>query len=253
MRVFRAESGDTETTQWFEDLKKLLPDTDSVDDASSSENLRVNRNSTVIAGAPARSDSNPAVPTAASQPSATTRLQNRGFNAARATMKLADLKHLEDTERQRFQRIAEESQRIAKWQELDDFEELSVFRVASEESDAFYRVFSRKTYDAFSELSGALARLNIPWNIPEIVLVGRTGEGKTSVLEAFLGFPLSLMEIRRPLFVHLHCKKGVTTPRLTLRKDLTAKPRISSDVVVTSNEHVRSRRQRFVFPLSLTH
>jgi hypothetical protein len=241
MRVFRADSGDEETTAWFDDLKKLLPDSDSVNEASSSENIRVNRSSSVVAGTPTRSDSNPSVPAASS---GATRLQQRGFGAARATMKLADLKHLEDTERQRFQRIADESHRIAKWQEIDDYEELSIYHVAPEESENFYRVFSRKTYDAFNELCSALSRLNIPWDVPEIVLVGRVGEGKTSVLEAFLGFPLSLMEIRRPIFVHLQNKKGVNVPRLVVRKDLTVKPRISNDIVISSNEHLQQELER---------
>ena len=65
--------------------------------------------------------------------------------------------------------------------------------------------------------------VNIPIQVPEYVLVGKQGHGKSLFLEALFGHPLSVGSAnKRPLFVNVVMNSSLPTdePKITLKRDV---------------------------------
>lgn len=114
--------------------------------------------------------------------------------------KLKELKEREDFDRKITQQIDEETKSLREWEKCDDSDELEKFEVTPEEMEKF-ECFSQEIYSAFHEFLTAATKANLSWEVPEVVLIGRKEEGKTSVVESLLGHPLP--PYSRPVIWHL--------------------------------------------------
>eukprot|EP01116_Phalansterium_solitarium_P018917 TRINITY_DN5157_c0_g1_i2.p1 TRINITY_DN5157_c0_g1~~TRINITY_DN5157_c0_g1_i2.p1 ORF type:complete len:312 (+),score=81.32 TRINITY_DN5157_c0_g1_i2:95-937(+) len=115
------------------------------------------------------------------------------------------------------------------WQNEDDTAQLSEL---SPDADVSYAPYAPSVYESYSKLTEFTRGLNTDrsWLVPEIVLVGPEGSGKTAVLEALLGFTLLSAPNRRPLCVHLVNNMDCEQARITVRRDAALE--ISNDVSV---------------------
>lgn len=89
---------------------------------------------------------------------------------------------------------------------------------------------SRSRYEAYSRLQAAAVAFGEKLPIPEIVAVGGQSDGKSSLLEALLGFRFNVKEVemgtRRPLMLQMIHDPEALEPRCRLQVSGTALPRI---------------------------
>ncbi|GMH41703.1 hypothetical protein BSKO_09613 [Bryopsis sp. KO-2023] len=80
-------------------------------------------------------------------------------------------------------------------------------------------------YEAYSRLQAAAVAFGESLPIPEIVAIGGQSDGKSSLLEAFLGFRFNVREVeigtRRPLIVQMVHDPSATEPRCRLQHEDT--------------------------------
>ena len=65
-------------------------------------------------------------------------------------------------------------------------------------------------------------RLNTHLAVPEIVVIGKRGHGKTSLIEAFFGEPIGAVGTgvtRRPVYYNFLNNSSLQVPRIILKRD----------------------------------
>ncbi|PRW39278.1 dynamin-related GTPase isoform A [Chlorella sorokiniana] len=89
--------------------------------------------------------------------------------------------------------------------------------------DLFDNSASKIRYEAYSRLQAAAVAFGETLNIPEIVAIGGQSDGKSSLLEAFLGFRFNItsseMGTRRPLIVQMVHDPSALEPRCRLQDE----------------------------------
>eukprot|EP01116_Phalansterium_solitarium_P008438 TRINITY_DN22350_c0_g1_i1.p1 TRINITY_DN22350_c0_g1~~TRINITY_DN22350_c0_g1_i1.p1 ORF type:complete len:681 (-),score=139.34 TRINITY_DN22350_c0_g1_i1:83-2125(-) len=84
-------------------------------------------------------------------------------------------------------------------------------------------------FGAFNKILGFARDLNTQLPAPEIVVIGKQGAGKSSLIEAFFGHPVSMIAqskdsgTKRPVFFSLINKPSCAHPRLVVRRDAMLK------------------------------
>lgn len=95
----------------------------------------------------------------------------------------------------------------------------------SQAQDLFDNPASRIRYEAYSRLQAAAVAFGENLPIPEIVAIGGQSDGKSSLLEAFLGFRFNItsseMGTRRPLIVQMVHDPAALEPRCRLQDEDT--------------------------------
>eukprot|EP01112_Ceratiomyxa_fruticulosa_P013149 TRINITY_DN3678_c0_g2_i2.p1 TRINITY_DN3678_c0_g2~~TRINITY_DN3678_c0_g2_i2.p1 ORF type:complete len:828 (+),score=221.76 TRINITY_DN3678_c0_g2_i2:104-2587(+) len=90
-----------------------------------------------------------------------------------------------------------------------------------------YNPFTADIWTAYHKIIGFVRELNTHIEVPEIVLVGKRGHGKTTLLEAFLGHPIlskgKYCPSQRPLNLMMVHNPNCETPRITVIKDTVIK------------------------------
>ncbi|KXZ53084.1 hypothetical protein GPECTOR_8g76 [Gonium pectorale] len=93
------------------------------------------------------------------------------------------------------------------------------------EAQIRYRAYRSeyRRYDAYSRLQAAAVAMGESLAIPEIVAIGGQSDGKSSLLEAFLGFRFNVREVemgtRRPLIVQMVHDPTAAEPRCRLQEE----------------------------------
>ncbi|GLI64442.1 hypothetical protein VaNZ11_007713 [Volvox africanus] len=93
------------------------------------------------------------------------------------------------------------------------------------EAQIRYRAYRSeyRRYDAYSRLQAAAVAMGESLAIPEIVAIGGQSDGKSSLLEAFLGFRFNVREVemgtRRPLIVQMVHDPTAQEPRCRLQEE----------------------------------
>ncbi|GBF90887.1 hypothetical protein Rsub_03742 [Raphidocelis subcapitata] len=118
--------------------------------------------------------------------------------------------------------------------------------------DPFENPTSKLRYEAFSRLQAAAVAFgescSLP--IPEIVAIGGQSDGKSSLLEAFLGFRFNVREVemgtRRPLIVQMVHDPAALQPRCRLQEEdaeefgpVIPETAIADAIVKRTAEHLR--------------
>ncbi|KFM24409.1 Dynamin-like protein C [Auxenochlorella protothecoides] len=89
--------------------------------------------------------------------------------------------------------------------------------------DLYGNATSRLRYEAYSRLQAAAVAFGESLPIPEIVAIGGQSDGKSSLLEAFLGFRFNVREVemgtRRPLIVQMVHDSTAEEPRCRLKDE----------------------------------
>ncbi|PSC67591.1 dynamin-related GTPase [Micractinium conductrix] len=95
--------------------------------------------------------------------------------------------------------------------------------MGSQAGDIFDNPASRLRYEAYSRLQAAAVAFGEQLPIPEIVAIGGQSDGKSSLLEAFLGFRFNItsseMGTRRPLIVQMVHEPTAPEPRCRLQDE----------------------------------
>jgi GTPase SAR1 family protein len=237
MRVFKGETED-DTQRWFTSLKACINN-------QGPDGLQITTSTSHIDPRPMKADkSNPALSTSgidkarASKLAKDERRKPRGIRSTQ--LKLSELRFLDDIERSKTERTAEQIASIRQWQTTPDRADLARFEVSESQVSAMFTSFGPDTYKSFFEMTQSLSALSLHQETPEIVLLGRQGSGKTSLLNALLGYSLPLDDLRRPLFIHLitNMAHPPEAPLIWIRKDYAHKPRITKDVHVSSPDQL---------------
>eukprot|EP00873_Tetraselmis_striata_P043070 jgi/Tetstr1/463334/TSEL_008257.t1 len=94
---------------------------------------------------------------------------------------------------------------------------------ANSGDDLYDNPDSRLRYEAYSRLQAAAVAFGESLPIPEIVAIGGQSDGKSSLLEAFLGFRFNVREVemgtRRPLVVQMVHDPTAASPRCRLQEE----------------------------------
>lgn len=81
-----------------------------------------------------------------------------------------------------------------------------------------------EVFGSFDQLQTFSRDLNAQMSTPEVVILGKKGQGKSSVLEALLGFPLPLLgPTKRPVHIHLLNNPAAAAPKITIKRDAVIK------------------------------
>ncbi|CAM6098893.1 unnamed protein product [Calypogeia fissa] len=118
------------------------------------------------------------------------------------------------------------------------------------ESELYNNSASRARYEAYSKLQASAVAFGESVPIPEIVAVGGQSDGKSSLLEALLGFRFNIREVemgtRRPLMLQMIHDASAPEPRCRLQEEDSDDygPAISSPAAVA--EAIRSRTESFL-------
>ena len=242
MRVFKGET-EEDTQKWYAALKSCVSNAtpDGLQITSSTSTSSLDNGS---ARAMKSDKSNPSVSTSvldkarASKLAKDERRKPRGIRSTQ--LKLTELRFLDDVERGKAERMGEQVTQIRQWQSQPDKAELARFEISAERVSSMFSAFPSDTYKAFYDMSQALSSLSLHTETPELVLLGRQGSGKTSLLCSILNYPLPLDDLKRPLFIHVITNHAFPpeSPSIWIRKDYTQKPKITKDVHVSSPEQL---------------
>jgi len=111
--------------------------------------------------------------------------------------------------------------------ETDDLGSLSIVQPGFGENELSYRqlynLFPEKFYTSYFKLLNYSREFSSQFPLPEFVIVGPQGNGKSSLLEALIGFPLNWVSFgaatRRPIFLKLINSPECATPKVILERD----------------------------------
>ncbi|KAI3431622.1 hypothetical protein D9Q98_004671 [Chlorella vulgaris] len=96
-------------------------------------------------------------------------------------------------------------------------------RQSQGQGDIYDNPSSTVRYEAYSRLQAAAVAFGEQLPIPEIVAIGGQSDGKSSLLEAFLGFRFNVKEVemgtRRPLIVQMVHDPSALEPRCRLQEE----------------------------------
>jgi len=85
-----------------------------------------------------------------------------------------------------------------------------------------YNLFPQGVYAAYGKLQEYARDLNTSIAAPEIVFIGRQGDGKTALIDAVVGERINPAgDTKRPLHLTLVNNAECTTPRITVKRDST--------------------------------
>jgi len=87
----------------------------------------------------------------------------------------------------------------------------------------FADIFPAQVYAEFNKLISLARDLNTQLSVPEIVLIGRKGDGKTSLLEAILGHTVTKHQTVRPIHLNIVSNPKATEPKVTVKRDSVLK------------------------------
>lgn len=89
--------------------------------------------------------------------------------------------------------------------------------------DVYANEESKIRYEAYSRLQAAATAFGESLGVPEIVAIGGQSDGKSSLMEAFLGFRFNVREVemgtRRPLIVQMVHEATAEAPRCRLQNE----------------------------------
>jgi len=237
MRVFKGETED-DTQRWYNALKACVNN-------QSPDGLQITTSISTSEARPLKSDtSNPSLNVSGLDKARATRQakdERRKPRGIRSTqLKLSELRFLDEKEKNKIERTAEQVNSIRQWQTTPDRADLARFEVSESQVSSMFTYFGPDTYKSFFEMMQSLSNLSLHSETPEIVLLGRQGSGKTSLLNALLGYSLPLDDLKRPLFIHLTTNMAhpPDAPSIWIRKDYSHKPRVTKDVHVSSPEQL---------------
>lgn len=108
----------------------------------------------------------------------------------------------------------------------EDPDELTLPDIDAEQEkkiSALWNGYSPEIYSAFNKIASLSRTWNSNFEVPDICVIGKTGHGKTSFVEAFLGHPLTpVQEVRstkRPLHISLLNNTEATVPQIKIKRD----------------------------------
>eukprot|EP01099_Mayorella_cantabrigiensis_P001084 TRINITY_DN1446_c0_g1_i2.p1 TRINITY_DN1446_c0_g1~~TRINITY_DN1446_c0_g1_i2.p1 ORF type:complete len:507 (+),score=111.54 TRINITY_DN1446_c0_g1_i2:164-1684(+) len=108
----------------------------------------------------------------------------------------------------------------------EDPDELTLPDIDAEQEkkiSALWSGYSPEIYSAFNRIASLSRAWNSNFEVPEICVIGKTGHGKTSFVEAFLGHPLTpVQEVRstkRPLHISLLNNTEASVPQIKIKRD----------------------------------
>lgn len=87
---------------------------------------------------------------------------------------------------------------------------------------------------SFSKIQNFARDLNTQLQVPEVVLIGKQGHGKSSLLESIFGHPFGVVSkdkggcTKRPIFINLVNNLNCDQPKITIKRD-SAKPDIAKE------------------------
>lgn len=126
----------------------------------------------------------------------------------------------------------------------DESSDLDKFSVSERFADT-YRVLPSEVFRAFADLRDVAGAANTELITPEFVVMGLAGHGKSSVVEAILGWPLMHMDFEvpatRPIHISVHHNPAFVEPRFTLLPDAVLE--IKKRTTYSSYEEVRREIQ----------
>jgi len=89
-----------------------------------------------------------------------------------------------------------------------------------------YNVFPQDVFGSYDRLQNFARDLNTQFATPEIVVIGKKGHGKSSLVEAFFGETLDSIgagATKRPFFINVINNVNCDKPKLTLKRDTVLK------------------------------
>lgn len=101
--------------------------------------------------------------------------------------------------------------------------ERSNTRTRRAKRDVYANEESKIRYEAYSRLQAAAVAFGESLGVPEIVAIGGQSDGKSSLMEAFLGFRFNVREVemgtRRPLIVQMVHDASAESPKCRLQNE----------------------------------
>lgn len=106
-------------------------------------------------------------------------------------------------------------------------------------------------YEAYSRLQAAAVAFGETFQLPEIVAIGGQSDGKSSLLEAFLGYRFNVREVemgtRRPLIVQMVHDPSALEPRCRLQEEkseeygpvITPETAVAEAIMRRTEEHLK--------------
>ncbi|ELR11300.1 RhoGEF domain containing protein [Acanthamoeba castellanii str. Neff] len=153
-------------------------------------------------------------------------MRKRDFINSEQRRKIIDLKRRKDElkdDTKDLNHVAQEVRRIKEAREKGDGGvERTEIDVSTEEQVSSYdwkRPYPRQLYKAFDLITALAKDLNLELEMPEIVLVGLRGQGKSTLLEAFLGHQFTDVgygATRRPLSLQIKNQAERHEPKVLL-------------------------------------
>jgi len=123
--------------------------------------------------------------------------------------------------------------------ELDEYEDYPVDNLDETPHLKVYNTFPAHLPEAYDKLHQFARVFNTQIGHPEIVIVGKQGVGKSSLVEALLGFPFSYVKqdgcTLRPIILNMINNKAATNPVVTVKRD-SLLPEFGVDKVVQLSE-----------------
>jgi hypothetical protein len=139
-------------------------------------------------------------------------------------VKKRPLRRVQDNQPKRGTFYESDKFRAAEANGRDETDELTVFQISREVEESF-DVVPGEVFRAFSDLRDVAREANTEISVPEFVVFGLAGHGKTSVVEALLGWPALHSDFespaKRPVMVSMQNNPKFTEPRFTVMSDLS--------------------------------
>ncbi len=137
-------------------------------------------------------------------------------------------------------------QREATRDETPDLEKFNVPKVVEES----FRVLPSEVFRVLTDLRDAARDVNTEVSTPEFVVIGQAGHGKSSAVEAILGWPLLHVDLetatKRPVHIAVQLNAACVDPRFTLLADpvLGIRKRVSYTSLRDARTELEQRLRR---------
>lgn len=102
----------------------------------------------------------------------------------------------------------------------------------------YYESFNQSVYNAYDKLRSFARDHNAQMNHPEVVILGPISHGKSSLLEAIIGYQFNHVGLgfatKRPLYINYVINPEANEPKITLKRNIMINsPGADRDMVVT--------------------